>query len=318
MRRVAVLAVVVALAMVISGCNPGAASKPSGPAANVAMKYTAGQTGTYKATIESWKTAKFEGPELSKTPQLKNGRTGSTLEVVYTQEITAVNPDGSAVAKVTIKGLKYNSENSSEVVNAFDSAKDTDKPLAKLIGVSYTIKLTPDGKAAAADTKALQSAITEGSAKDIVAARFSDAELAKLHSVIALPENPKQKVGAMWSTIEASPKAMMDAKNFEKQYTLAQARDGSTVIDMKAVPSTKPLEKGEVSSQALMMATFAKMMESKDNYTGKLVMDNGAVKTYNETLDAKWEATDPEAKAGAEPDKITIGYLQKHTIDKVN
>jgi hypothetical protein len=324
MRRVAICMAVLALAMAIGGCTSGAkgtAAAPSGPSVDLAMKYTAGQTGTYKLTSESWRTAKFEGPELSKEPKLKNGRSGGAMTMVYSQDITGINADGSANAKITIKQLKYDSENSNEVTNKFDSTVEADKgkPFAKLIGQSYTVKLMPDGKAQVIDAEGVRGAITEGAAKDLVNALFSDKELARLHTVAALPETAKQKVGSKWSETELSPRGMMDTKNFEKQYTLKEVKDGSAVIEMKAVPSTKPVEKGEVSSDAMMKSMFAGMMESKDNYTGKLVMGtSGALKNYEETLDARWFATDPQAKAGAEPDKITIGFMQKHTIEKVN
>jgi len=319
MRKVMICTAIAALTLIISGCTPAEKqTAKAGPAKGLSLNYEVGQTGTYKLISESWKVAKFEGPELSKEPKLKSGRTGRALQMTYTQEITAVNPDGSAAAKITVKSLKFDSESSSEVTNAIDSEKKPGESLAKLVCSTYTIKLYPDGRAEADDMTNLRGAITEGAARDMVTVLFSDKEIARLHSVNALPESPKQKVGAKWSKIEASPKEMMDAKNFEKIYTLTSMKDGVATIDMKAVPSTKPAEKGEVNSQAMMMAMFAPMMESKDNYTGKLVIASGSIRNYNETLDAQWFARDPQAKPDKEPDTITIGYIQKHTIEKVN
>jgi hypothetical protein len=323
MRKMMIGLAVVALAVVISGCTPGqkGAAKPTGPATELAAKYAVAQTGTYKLTSEAWRNAKFEGPELSKEPKLKSGRTGNAMEMVFGQEIKAINPDGSATARITVKELKYNSESSSEVTNAFDSKKEADKgnAFAKLIGQSYTIKLMPDGKAEVIDAAAIRGAVAEGSSRDLVAALFSDSELARLHTISAFPASPKQQVGATWSQIEPSPKGMMDAKNFEKVYTLTGLKDGVAVIEMKAVPSTKPAAKGEVSSQAMMMSMFSTMMESKDNYTGKtLLAGDGTVKSFTETLDAQWFATDPQAKPDKEPDKITMGFVQKHAIDKID
>jgi hypothetical protein len=323
MRKVMIGLAVVALAVVVCSCTPSekGAAKLTGPATELAAKYAVGQTGTYKLTSEAWRNAKFEGPELSKEPKLKSGRTGGGMEMVFAQEINAVNPDGSAAAKITVKEFKYNSESSSDVTHAFDSTKEADKgnALAKLIGQSYTMKLTPGGKAEVIDAAAIRGAVAEGSSKDLVSALFSDSELARIHTVSALPASPKQKVGATWSQIEPSPKGMMDAKNFEKVYTLTGVKDGVAVIEMKAVPSTKPAAKGEVSSQAMMMSMFSTMMESKDNYTGKMVLAaDGTVKSYTETLDAQWFATDPQAKPDKEPDKITMGFMQKLAIDKVN
>ncbi len=320
MHKAMICMAVVALALVIGGCTPAEKqAAKSGPAAELAMKYAVGQTGTYTMVSEGWRTAKFAGPELSKEPKLKSGRTGGALKMTYTQEITAVNPDGSAAAKVTVKSLKYDAESSSEVTQAFDSAKDADKPLAKLIGASYTIKLLPNGTAEADDMTALRGAITDGSARDLVTVLFSDKEVARLHTVAALPDSPKQRVGSTWSKTAASPRGMMDSKNFEKIYTFASLNDGAAVVTMKAVPSTKPAEKGEVSSQAMMMAVFAPMMETKDNYTGNLKLAaDGTLKSYDETLDTQWFARDPQAKPDKEPDTITMGFIQKHTIEKVN
>ncbi|HSV26406.1 MAG TPA: hypothetical protein VLH60_00800, partial [Sedimentisphaerales bacterium] len=117
---------------------------------------------------------------------------------------------------------------------------------------------------------------------------------------------------------EPSPRGMMDAKNFEKIYTLTGLQDGVAVIEMNAVPAARTAEQGEVGRQAMMMAMFAGMMESRDNYTGKLLLNaDGTVKQYKETLDAKWFATDLAAQPDAEPDRITIGYLQKHRIERI-
>jgi hypothetical protein len=320
MHKVMILTAVVALALVIGGCTP-AEKQATKAGTELAMKYAVGQTGTYTVVSESWRTAKFEGPELSKEPKLKSGRTGGALQMTYTQEITAVNADGNAAAKVTLKSLKYDSESSSEVTHAFDSTRDADKgnALAKLVGTSYTIKLKSNGTAEADDMTALRGAVAEGSARDIVTVLFSDKEIARLHTVAALPDSPKQKVGGTWSKTEPSPRGMMDSKNFEKIYTLTSLKDGMAVVEMKAVPSTKPAEKGEVNSQAMMMSMFSSMMETKDSFTGKLLLSSdGSLKSYNETLDAQWFATDPAAKPDKEPDKITMGFLQKHTIDKVN
>jgi hypothetical protein len=321
MRNVAIWMTVIALAVVFSGCTSTQkdSAMPAKGSAELAMKYTVGQTNSYKVVSESWRTAKFEGPELSKEPKLKSGRTGGAIEMVCSQDVTSINPDGSAVAKITVKALKYDSESSNEVTNAFDSAKDKDSPFGKLIGQSYTIKLTPGGKAEVVDAAALRSAVTDGSARDIVASLFSDKEIARLHTIAALPQTAKQKAGATWSATEPSPRGMMDSKNFEKVYTFMGVKDGKAVVDMKAVPSTKPAEKGEVNNQAMMMSMFSKMMESKDNFTGKLVLGlDGTLTYYSETLDAQWFATDPAAKPDTEPDKITMGFIQKHAIEKVN
>lgn len=323
MRRFTILALVLAVAVVMTGCGGGqktAAPKASGPSVNLAMKYAVGQTGTYKLTSEVWRTAKFEGPELSKEPKLKNGKSGNTMTIVYTQDITAVAADGTATARITIKELAFKSMITNETSNEFDSTKaaDKDKPLAKLIGQTITMKLSPDGKAEVVDAAAFRGAITEGSAKDLVANLFTDKELARLFTVSSLPEKASQKVGSTWSMTEMSPKSMMVSKNFEKQYTVAGVSDGTITVDMKAVPSSKPVEKGEVSNQSMMMSMFGNMMESKENFSGKTKMTTeGSLKAFDETLDSTWFATDPQAKPDAEPDKITIGYQQKRTIEKV-
>jgi hypothetical protein len=322
MRNVMMLTATVALALAICGCAPAQKEGvKAGVGADLAMAYAPGPAGTYRLTSETWRTAKFEGPELSKEPKLKSGRTGGMLDMVYTADVAGVGPDGSATVAVTIKELKYHSESSSEVTNAFDSTNPADagKPLAKLIGASYVIKMTPDGKAEVVDASGLRGAITEGSAKDLVAALFSDREIARLHTINGLPKPARQRAGSTWSDVQPSPRGMMDAKNFEKVYTFKGLDNGVAVIEMKAVPSTKPVDKAEISSEAMMRSMFANMMESTDNYTGRIELaSGGSLKYYNETLDAQWLATDPQAKPGAEPDRITMGYLQKHTVEKIH
>ncbi|HSV26750.1 MAG TPA: hypothetical protein VLH60_02555, partial [Sedimentisphaerales bacterium] len=196
MHKVMIGTTIAAVALIFGGCAPGErVATKTGPAANLAMQYELGQTGTYNMVFESWRTAKFEGPELSKEPQLRSGRTGGCLQMQFTQEITAVNPDGSAIARITIKSLKYDAEVSSEVTHAFDSAGNINDPMANLVGKSYTIRLMPNGTAVADDMTAVRGAIAGGVARDLITVLFSDMEVARMHTIAALPDTPTQRVG---------------------------------------------------------------------------------------------------------------------------
>ena len=77
-------------------------------------------------------------------------------------------------------------------------------------------------------------------------------------------------------------------KSYQKTYTLTgiETRDGQkvAVVDMKAMESAEPVEGQKQSSAS--MGFMAKMFDSQDVYTGKLLLgvDNGDVIEYDETL----------------------------------
>ena len=136
--------------LLLSGC---------GQSADLSLKFSSDRATTYKATTEMTKLFRFEQPNLGK---LKEEQTKTLIEVAFTQTIQGVDADGNATAEIMIKDLKVEMINKNESQLSFDSQKESDKdaPLAKLLGKSYTIQITPTGEVKALDTKNAMAAVT--------------------------------------------------------------------------------------------------------------------------------------------------------------
>ncbi len=113
-------AVVVALSVIFAGCGPETDTAKSGLSskADLSLTFSTGDSTMYKVAVKGIKDFKFEQPSLEK---LKEEQTGSTIELKFLQEIESVDNNGNAVAKITIKGLKYLVKNKSGVVFDYDS-----------------------------------------------------------------------------------------------------------------------------------------------------------------------------------------------------
>ncbi len=75
---------------------------------SLALKFSPGQSATYRVISEAVRTVEWEG-ELPSEPKFGGGRRHNRLEMTFTQEIESVDEMGNAVARITVKGLKYRS-----------------------------------------------------------------------------------------------------------------------------------------------------------------------------------------------------------------
>jgi hypothetical protein len=273
--------------------------------------------------------------------------------MVFAQKIENVDQQG-AIADITIKELKYLSEDPQGKTLDFNNtaASGESDPLYGLIGQSYKIKITPDGKVEVVDAKAARGVIQgEGSARNLADRLLGDEEIQKRHQILALfdanqclcekdkERNAKAvssnnepsksvnkgqcKKGDSWSMVAASPTGMLMPKSFEKVYTLTdikkQNRRKIAIVDMNAVPSSKRV--GGLSPEETKAQFFTKMFEEKDNYTGKMVLDltSGEIESYQELLKSEWFAVEPPQEQKSEnPDQLTMGYWNLYSIEKVS
>ncbi len=339
--RVCKAAAVAAVCSLIiwAGCaepeKPGAAPAPKvkpapGPVARAAvplvLKFTAGEKATYKLTTESKRVVTFQG-SISNDPALKGGETGQEVEVVFSEEIESVDQAGNAVAKITLKQLKVKDVVRNEVKLDFDSTRDEDatKPLAKLLGQSYRIKMNPTGAVTSVmDTKQARVAV-RGSAAAINWARslLSDEAIRQRHTIAALPGSTEKKfaVGDDWTKTHTVEFGMMGNRVFERIYGLKElkAEKGHqiAIVEMNGIPSTK-----NRPTTADPKNPFAKMFDSVDTYTGLLELDvtAGKVRRYNEDLTSEWIMVDPNAKPGGseQPDSLTMKAVRVHRLQRID
>ncbi len=323
-RTLLAVVVICAVLSVFCGCEQQAA-KQSVKITGLSLVLSPGTATVYKTSTTTGKYYDFDQPSVNKkTTKETQGQMGLT----YEQKIVDVDQQGNATALITIRELKYASENSQGVVASdYDSAEDPErrKPLSKLLDMSYTIKIAPNGVASLVDANEIANVIKGGEAKKIVNVLTNPKEVVKRHSVAALLDAGKaKKAGDTWSTVVPSPAGMLESKAYEKVYTLESLNKneaGQTVatITMKALPSsTKP---ADMPADSGGMGFFAKMFDSKDDYTGTAVVNltTGEVISANENLNAEWVAAENpnEQKSDRGPDVLTMRFKHIYNIEKV-
>ena len=163
------------IAVCLLACLTGCAKQ-----ASLTLKFAPEDTTTYRVSTEMIKDFRFEQPSLT-PPKLKEEQSGTTVDVTFEQKIDKIQSDGSALATVTVKEIVYIVKDKDTLKFDFDSTRqaDKDKPLAKAIGQSYTIKISPAGVAEVVDAKDARSAVTAGYEGKVAKALFSDKRIKK-------------------------------------------------------------------------------------------------------------------------------------------
>ena len=301
------------LMLFVSGC---------GPSACLGLKFTPDQTAAYKATTEVIKDFHFEQPSADK---IKHEQTKTLIEMGFTQKIESVEADGTATATITIKDLKVDITNKNEPTFTFSSQDKKDKtaPLAKLLGQSYTIELTPAGQVKVLDTKAALASVTSGYEKKLVESILAAKSITQRHQVPALPQEKASglSVESTWSQIVPSPPGLLAPKSYEKVYTLKEVDNHIATIEMVASESSDSTA-GNDKPAAGGMGMFAKMFDNKDDYTGVLKMNvaTGEVLMSQETLVSSYLAEEmpKDGDPAKGPDVLTMRFTNRIHLEKLD
>jgi hypothetical protein len=300
---------------VLAGCVPSAEMK---------LNLSPQSETAYKVVTSSAKDYQFTQPSINTT---KERHTEASLEMVFSQKVESTDNQGNATVNITIKQLKYLSKDPEGTKEDFDSQREQDKSnlLAKLIGASYKLKISPNGGVEVLDASAARAIVRGGSAGDVATKLFSDEGIARRHQVMALFDAGKGscKKGDKWSSLADSPKGTLAPKTFEKVYTVTdiKAKDDQKIatVEMAAVPSSKRLLADQKKEQA--MDFFASMFDEKNNYTGKMVINltTGVIESYQEIFKVDWLAMEPseEQKDDQGPDQLTMAFTEAYSIEKV-
>lgn len=299
-----------------------ATAAESGVSANLTLKFKAGDKAKYSVTTDSENTVRFEGT-VPDDPAMKAAATGTSTEIVFTQEIQSVDDKGNAIAKITIDGLKYTSKMKDSVIMDFDSAsnKDPNNPLGKLIGKSYSVKITPMGQVSQIMDVENLLTIVEGTsgensaAKDMISPDF----IKDRHGITAIPQLGKEKyqVGSTWSRTKTYPFGELGTKSYERVYKFTGIEESGgrqvAIVDMNAIPA---LNKNQPSA-----GRMAKMFDSTEHYKGRLELNltTGQVESYNEIFTAEWVAVDPDTAPDAPkgPLAVKMGAVRSLSVKKI-
>ncbi|HOT72128.1 MAG TPA: hypothetical protein PLX18_02680 [Anaerohalosphaeraceae bacterium] len=317
MRRSVIIAMAV-LNVAFTSVLPGCKGPSKRAAFQVSQQFIPQTTDTYEVATATTKDFKFEQPVLEKARQEE---TSTTVRMIFDQRIDKVDENGSAEAAITIRDLVCRVVKQNEVQIDYDSRREADRqnPLQKLIGQSYTVRLSPDGKAEALDVSTVKTSNIPGQEGRLAAHLFTKEEVSKRHEIPALPDpGTPVKIGTTWERIVPSPQGMLASKNFRKVYTvkdIQRTENGKiATIEMNASESAASADAAGQGS----MGIFAKMLDTEVQYTGKMTMnlDTGKVLDYNETLISSHTAQEmnPKAKPEQGPDTLVIRFIQ--SIDR--
>lgn len=300
----------------------------------VALKFVPNEITTYKVITETQRSVGFEG-RIAKETKSKGGATGVKIEMTFDQQIQNVKDNRNAVAKITIKELSYLSQQKSIANFDFDSLRqeDKDSPMAKLIGKSYTIEISPVGEVVAVvdagdARKAVSSATgSEGMAGNVAIQKanmmLDDKSIKERHGITALKAAGKKQLrkGDKWQCPQSFSLDMMGTKSYEKIYELKeiQTGDGGTtaIIEMNAIPTSAAGEEESVGFLSGMMD-----IDNREEFSGLLKIDQatGQILSYSENLSLKWVILDPEKnlKEDQVPNSIIMEFKNIHNIEKIN
>ena len=310
--------------------------------ADLSLKFAPDRNDTYIITTETSQSVTFSQPALDK---IKKDETGTKIVMTVTQQFQSTDENGVSIVKFTLDDIATKIVDKTGVKFDYDSqrTKDKGKPFSKLLGKTYTLKITPDGKVNVTDAKSIRSAVTSGYDGRIAKSLFSDEGIIATHEILALPETPADfsqasepvtfKVGDTWVKLKGSHPKLLKPKSFEKTYTITSIEkiDGKTVatVEMDAIESAVPAP-DHPKSQG--MGFMAKMFDTEETFTGILTfdVDSGKILSYDETLIGDYVAApddliapqsvakDDEDSEDVEPDSLMMGFLHTVKMELVN
>jgi len=319
------------LLVLACGCQRERAAAPERKEANplirLSLRFTTGQTATYKATAEADRSIEWVGPASSKPAGYADGRTGSHVELVFEQQVERIREDGNAILLITVKALTFRSEVQNKITLDFDSSRPEDRshPLAALIGQSYRLEMSPKGQVVAViDAGIIRQAVPAGSPAYNVATRLlSNEAIQDRHALPPLSALKEDSVepGQTWSDLKSFSFGEMGVKGFERVYTLAEIRqdDGrSAVVEMKAIPSAAMAEE---MHQRQADSPLSGLFDNTEKYTGRLDLDldRGQVREYVDEMQVEWVVVDPAVMRDptAQPRGMKMGAKRLDRLELV-
>jgi len=191
------------------------------------------------------------------------------------------------------------------------------KPLAKLIGQSYTIQISPNGSVKVLDTKEAVSAVKSGQDKKIATALLAHSGLSRIHKIYALPDTAgiAAKKDYSWTTSQKShPRLQWAPKTFQKTYTVTGVKNNLASIEMNADEDTG----SDQGQSPALPGPLGQLFDPQESFTGQMVieLDTGVVQKYGEKFVGTYTAVDPMAKK--EPDILTMGFTDAVSIELVD
>jgi hypothetical protein len=309
---------VLSAAIIMTGCG-GPAGQGKVPEQTVlALKFNKGDTATYKSIMEIERSADFAG-QITQDEQFKSSKSGTRVEMIFSQQAEGIDEKGNATIGVTIKSIKYTATSKGVPSLEFDSSNQQHQSaLSKLIGQSYKIIISPTGEVIKIIGQEAIKGLVAGNGMENAAAvqLVSQNLIQKRHQIPAMVDagGKNLTVGDKWNSIRTVSFREMGSNAFEKIYTLKaiERRGGrkEAIVEISAIPAT--VQKDATSP-------LTKLFDSSNSYTGSLVLNlsRGEVEQYSENLQAEWVVADPQA-TGSEPSTIKLGTKELYSLEKID
>ncbi len=318
-----------------AGCGSPNAGRPIEAAAQVAapteaavmaLRFVPGQTTTYRLTMQTERRVDYVGNVPKMPDDLKAGRTGSEIHMTFEQRVESVTADGNAVLSVTIKSLVYVGRSKDKVLLDFDSSRpgDAGMPLAKLIGQSYKLTMSPDGAVVAVTEVEAARAAVVGNLPGYQTAQklLSDEAIKERHAVMALAgaQQKTVRVGDIWTAVKVVPFGVMGTDTLQQNYKLVSVEQIGdrrvAVIEMEAIPSTAMAQQlhGQVDKPVGLG-----MMDNTQKDVGRLRLDltQQRIDEYSEDLTKEWTTVLPERNPAAGYVGMNMGAVQCYKLERV-
>jgi hypothetical protein len=304
---------------------PIKAPAPAKGQVKIALKPSVGDLSTYKITTLTRRATKWQGPVPDKAVFEENFNQ-EQVEMVLKQRIESVDPNGVAVALVTIDGIKCRYSNKNMASVDFDSSRPSDagNPIMKLIGQTYMIEFNPSNSISAVDhlpqaMMTMKDGTPSGQAGQSI---LYPESIMERHGAMQLPEPGHEmlKPGQKWSRIKTFAFGKMGLKSYEKMYTLKELREADgrniAVIDMNTIPSSEVEPKYRSQQAGVEQKTF----DSKDSYTGggEIDVKTGRIESYHEDLETTWTVALPGKQGDSgEPVVLNMSASRIYSIERV-
>jgi hypothetical protein len=304
------------------------AKPPEASPDSVAMilSFIPGQTTSYKLTTHAERRVDYSGNVPKMPEELKNGHTSNQIEMTYEQHVETVNADGSAVLKITIKSLTYKGEASNKVVLDFDSSRaaDAQNPLAKLIGQSYMLTMSPNG--------AVQEIINARPARAAIAGNLpanqtaqkliSDEAIKERHGVTPLIAAQRKTVrqGDTWADVKVISFGRMGTDTLQQNYKLVSIEQSANrrvaVVEMEAIPSAAMAQQ---LHQQLKNPVNPGVLDNTQKDVGRLRWDltNQRIDEYTEDLTKEWVTALQEKDLNGGVIAMKMTAIQQYRLERM-
>jgi hypothetical protein len=277
----------------------------------------------YQLTFSGERSVEFIGQD-AENRNLRSGRTGNRVEILYSRQIQSSDEQGNAVEKITIKELNYLAYLRDKTVLDFKSkGADEKNPLSKLAGQSITIESDPEGQVTnLLDTSIDQAGLKGKTEANKAAQKLLDPEAIKhLYSIPGPPKNlqGRAKASDTWSNTKSFSFGTLGTKSYKRIYTVTKLdkSDGHKImlVDMQSIPVSKPPEQ-EKSDY------WSNLSPNSEIYNGNMTFDLTAHKTdkYIENCQIEWVVEDPNSitEENRQPKAMIMKATQTYKVERID